>query len=415
MKRLLVGILAVGCLAFAGLGLWRAAEPSAPSTSQERVNAVATTLRCPTCQGLSAADSPSAVALGIRRTISEQLDRGRSPDQIRAWFVARYGEWILLSPPRKGLNWLVWLLPGAFTLGLAGAGVCLSRRARRAARDNQPSEQDRARAAQALKAYHSGDLQLDNSLSADRLETALLAAAHAQDSDPITTGRAWITLARALEDYSAPRLAPSQRRLSRRVSKGPSRRVRPILLGLGMVTGLSVLLGLLVANVGSRRPGQVATGTLPSLQGAALADVTAKASASVFVPAPGDIPSMVVATRTHPRDASAWLALGRAYDAAQDLARAEDAYMRATALAPDAIEPRVLRGSVLMRGGSPREAARLERDLLEEHPDQPDALLVLGLAQRQMKDPQARATLQRFLLVAPNHPFAALVRAALPR
>ena len=57
----------------------------------------------------------------MRAEIADELRAGRTPDQIRSEFVASYGEWILLSPPQRGLDLLPWLAP-AF-LGFAGLVV----------------------------------------------------------------------------------------------------------------------------------------------------------------------------------------------------------------------------------------------------------------------------------------------------
>ncbi len=78
-------------------------------------------LRCPVCLNLSVADSPSKLAGEMRSEIETQLRAGRSPDQIRAFFIDRYGEWILLSPRRHGWNLLPWAVP---IVGLL-AGVAL--------------------------------------------------------------------------------------------------------------------------------------------------------------------------------------------------------------------------------------------------------------------------------------------------
>ena len=76
-----------------------------------RTEDVAGLLRCPVCQGLSVADSPSKLAGEMRSEIETQLRAGRSPDRIRAFFIDRYGEWILLSPSRHGWNLLPWAVP----------------------------------------------------------------------------------------------------------------------------------------------------------------------------------------------------------------------------------------------------------------------------------------------------------------
>ncbi len=88
---------------------------------EDQAQLLAAELRCPVCQNLSVADSPSEMANQMRDLIRERLRNGDSPDQVRAYFVSRYGEWILLAPKREGFNWVAWLLPFAAILG--GVGV----------------------------------------------------------------------------------------------------------------------------------------------------------------------------------------------------------------------------------------------------------------------------------------------------
>ena len=93
-----------------------------PDTALEALTrSVATQLRCPVCQGLSLADSPSELALEMKDVVRTQLAAGRTPDEVKAYFVAKYGEWILLEPPRRGVNLLAYLLPA--TALVAGLGV----------------------------------------------------------------------------------------------------------------------------------------------------------------------------------------------------------------------------------------------------------------------------------------------------
>ena len=74
------------------------------------------------------ADSPSQIARDMRAEIAADLKSGMSADQIRAVFVKRYGDWILLSPPRNGVNLLVWLAPALLLLaGLVVAVFAIRR------------------------------------------------------------------------------------------------------------------------------------------------------------------------------------------------------------------------------------------------------------------------------------------------
>jgi cytochrome c-type biogenesis protein CcmH len=81
--------------------------------SEDTVHEVAAQLRCVVCQSLSVADSPSETAHQMKDIIRERLAAGESPEQVRAYFVEKYGNWILLSPPRQGFNLLVWVVPFA--------------------------------------------------------------------------------------------------------------------------------------------------------------------------------------------------------------------------------------------------------------------------------------------------------------
>ena len=75
---------------------------------------------CPVCSGQSVSESNAQLAIDMRTTIRKQLEEGKTKDEILQYFVARYGETILSSPPAKGFNILIWLLP---TLGIILFGL----------------------------------------------------------------------------------------------------------------------------------------------------------------------------------------------------------------------------------------------------------------------------------------------------
>jgi cytochrome c-type biogenesis protein CcmH len=112
-RPLLAALIVVAAAGPAG------AQSARPVGDEAVVHEVAAELRCVVCQNLSVADSPSEMAGQMRAIIRERLAAGESPAQVRQYFVERYGEWILLSPPRRGFNLVVWLLP----LAVAVAGL----------------------------------------------------------------------------------------------------------------------------------------------------------------------------------------------------------------------------------------------------------------------------------------------------
>lgn len=118
-----------------------AAVAGSPVGGQERVGPVerdpaieakvlklATELRCPVCQGLSIQDSPSELALQMKDVIRTQLEAGASEQDVRDYFVSKYGEWVLLEPKASGFNLLVYLLPALALLGGAAFIVVSVRR-----------------------------------------------------------------------------------------------------------------------------------------------------------------------------------------------------------------------------------------------------------------------------------------------
>ena len=107
----------------------------------EQVRAIASRLRCPVCQNESVADSPSELAAQMRALIRTKLEQGESPEAVVAYFASRYGEWILLDPPRKGLGWILWTAPAVvLVVGLAAAVGFIRRRVRSASTEASAQE-----------------------------------------------------------------------------------------------------------------------------------------------------------------------------------------------------------------------------------------------------------------------------------
>src|SRR5713226_2697960 len=87
-------------------------EPLTPAL-EGRVQRLGKELRCAVCQGLSIADSPASMARAQLDKVRSLVAAGKSDEEIRAYFIERYGEWVLLQPSAHGINWLVWLGPVA--------------------------------------------------------------------------------------------------------------------------------------------------------------------------------------------------------------------------------------------------------------------------------------------------------------
>jgi len=123
-------VLVLALLALVATGA--AAQPPGPRVDEEQVYDVASQLRCVVCQNLSVADSPSEMASQMRVIVRERLAAGQTPAQVRQYFVERYGDWILLLPPRRGFTLLVWLAPlAAVIVGVAIVAVLVVRWTRR--------------------------------------------------------------------------------------------------------------------------------------------------------------------------------------------------------------------------------------------------------------------------------------------
>jgi cytochrome c-type biogenesis protein CcmH len=77
----------------------------------QRTQEVASLLRCPVCQGLSVADSPSEMAVNMKGQVRELLFRGYTQEQILGYFERSYGQFVLLKPKMNGAGAAVWILP----------------------------------------------------------------------------------------------------------------------------------------------------------------------------------------------------------------------------------------------------------------------------------------------------------------
>ncbi len=94
---------------------------------QDQTRAIASELRCVVCQNLSVADSPSDTAQEMRAIIRDQVAAGKSPQEIKDYFVSKYGEWVLLAPTTKGFSLFAWVVPFVVLIGGLALGLIFLR------------------------------------------------------------------------------------------------------------------------------------------------------------------------------------------------------------------------------------------------------------------------------------------------
>jgi cytochrome c-type biogenesis protein CcmH len=88
--------------------------PGADTVLDRRVRMVSQRLRCPVCQGESIQESPAELAAQMKGVVREQLAAGKSEQDVLNYFLAKYGDWILLEPRAEGINLLVYWIPVIF-------------------------------------------------------------------------------------------------------------------------------------------------------------------------------------------------------------------------------------------------------------------------------------------------------------
>lgn len=120
MKRLML-LLFAGLLAFvhplsaqqdsapAPLANTQLADPAKEAAAQELME----TLRCLTCQSQSIADSDAAMAGDMRHQVRTRIAAGESPEQVRAWLIERYGDYVSYSPTISATTWPLFAIPAA--------------------------------------------------------------------------------------------------------------------------------------------------------------------------------------------------------------------------------------------------------------------------------------------------------------
>lgn len=96
-------------------------------------------LRCPKCQNNSIADSNAMIASDMRLKVYELLQNGQTPDQVKQYMVARYGNFVTYEPPVMPSTLILWAGPALFVI--IGAMVIVLRCKKRRPDDEMDAEQ----------------------------------------------------------------------------------------------------------------------------------------------------------------------------------------------------------------------------------------------------------------------------------
>ncbi len=376
---------------------------AADSALERSVQQVAAQLRCPVCQGLSILDSPSELAQDMKRLVRDKLAAGSSPEEVRRYFVDRYGEWILLKPPAHGANLTVWLLPVAVLLGGA---LVLWVTVRRWTREMPAVEGEPTGTPAELRARRDALRQMLLELEEDFAEGKVLErdydALRQRDEAELAALNAALKAAKKARAASpAPATAPAP-------TDGRKRRLPP---AVGWGVGLAAFAAVAVVSLRGALAPRTAGGTMTGIQfeGGGDAGGGGGGGGPVGSLEAVDTARLTVLEKRVARDSNdypALLELGHLYMRQQRLARAADVSMRAVRLRPQAKETAEAfahLGMILWNANELQGGLQALDQALFLHPDLPEALLYKGIVLfAGANDPRgAAAAWERYLEVAP--------------
>ncbi|MBV6816885.1 cytochrome c-type biogenesis protein CcmH [Rahnella sp. PD12R] len=148
LPALMLGV-ALSFSAFAAIDTYQFKSPQQEQDYRE----ITGQLRCPKCQNTNIAASDSIIAADMRNKVFQLLNEGQDRQQIVAYMVARYGNFVTYEPPVTPSTIILWL--GPVLVVIIGAGMIFMRSRRRAVVSEtgteEMSEQEKQRLAQLLK------------------------------------------------------------------------------------------------------------------------------------------------------------------------------------------------------------------------------------------------------------------------
>ena len=91
-------------------------DPAQEAAAQDLME----TLRCLKCQSQSIADSDASMAGDMRHQVRIRIAAGEEPEEVRAWLMQRYGDYVSYAPVVSRSTWPLFALPVVFLLLVAG-------------------------------------------------------------------------------------------------------------------------------------------------------------------------------------------------------------------------------------------------------------------------------------------------------
>ncbi|WP_456412655.1 cytochrome c-type biogenesis protein [Thiolapillus sp.] len=146
LKALVLALgLSLGAQAPASIDTYEFSDPGQEALYLDLIQE----LRCLVCQNQNIADSNAELAQDLRRKTYEMVKKGENKDQIVEFMVARYGDFVMYSPPFKATTLMLWVGP-VLIFVLAVAMLIRVIRRRPSSNDRLLSEEQRQRAEQLL-------------------------------------------------------------------------------------------------------------------------------------------------------------------------------------------------------------------------------------------------------------------------
>ena len=111
IRQFLWGVTATVLLAWAALAVAVDEKPLQDPVMEAQARALMKEIRCLVCQNQTIEDSNADLARDLRAIVRERVALGDTPENVRAYLVDRYGDWVLLKPPLKTSTYFLWASP----------------------------------------------------------------------------------------------------------------------------------------------------------------------------------------------------------------------------------------------------------------------------------------------------------------